>query len=392
MLRIAKDLVRTFEQSVQDTLRNGSNPANDAFFHSVPPSLALRDPAAPTGSLYGLRVVWRDDLQLQFEPFFDFIVGLDGLALPTVAPTAASGPRCVDYGALARALDARVGSCVRFQVWSGKGGTLRDEHVTLRPLRPQGAGGPEELQEVALTEGGSGTGGSGAAGSGAPESAKGVFEPLGIKVQWTPLVAATYTYHVLQLTVRDGAAHVAGLVPEEDYIIGCQEGLLATGGETLLQDVVRSRANGRLELYVYNKREDCVRAVEVRIGPDGRLGCGVGYGFLHRVPSARGSRGAESRDNESRDGLSRGDESRDGLSRDPAPMSGAAFVPAAHAPAHAAKAHAAKAHVRRVDATMQSYFNEGKDAAPRAALAPGSADVPPPTVARSPDAIQDDAA
>lgn len=53
------------------------------------------------------------------------------------------------------------------------------------------------------------------------------------------------------------------------------------------EDVVHSQAE--LELFVYNADYDTLRAVRIRPttnwGGSGLLGCGVGYGLLHRLPA-----------------------------------------------------------------------------------------------------------
>lgn len=270
MFRIAKNLVRTLEQSVQETLAGGDNQQLDAFFQSIPPQLLLtqaeafkEDHVRFNGMVSGLRVVAVEEHQLQLQSFFDYIVGIEDQPIPLLGN--AHGYYYPDYPQLVQVFNGRAGDSVKVNVWSAKGGTYREEYLRISPKDEN------QMEEVSL----------------AHTSDERGFEPLGIKVQWSPLVAATYTYHVLNITLENGPASTAGLIPDEDYIIGCQDGLLATGGETLLQDVVRSRAHHDLVLYVYNRVYDCTRPLTVTIGPDGRLGCNVGYGFLHRIPAVK---------------------------------------------------------------------------------------------------------
>lgn len=271
MFRIAKNLVRTLEESVTGTV--GDKPI-DSYFHSVPPQLfPIRedDPryAHQTDSLYGLRVVQVDESQLQLTSFFDYIIGFNNQPIPLVqdGTMGASQTFYPDYKRIISFFNEHCGNTIKLHVWSGKGGVYREEYLYVSAKN--------SVSEIPLDE------------TDAQQSlmTSKMFEALGFKVQWTPLIAVTYSYHVLQLNIENGPAMQAGLIPDQDYIIACQDGLLATGGEHLLQDIVRSRANHSLVLYVYNKAVDCVRPVTVHLAADGRLGCNVGYGFLHRIPA-----------------------------------------------------------------------------------------------------------
>ncbi|CCD25765.1 Grh1p NDAI_0F04470 [Naumovozyma dairenensis CBS 421] len=284
MFRIAKNLVKTFEDTLSSS--SDSNELN-AFFQSIPPNFLVNQiypqndstsSLNPNETVSGLRIVWVDETQLQFQSFFDYIVGINDDPLPLMQNQ--HGFLYPDYNQMYNILNTIItntpnntSAMIKFNVWSAKGGTFRDEYVTLLPRDES------QLDDISLTNNGS----SPANGNYSIPA----FQSLGIKVQWTPLLASTFTYHILQLNIPQGPAQVGGLIPDEDYIIGCQDGLLATGGETLLQDIVRSRANQELILYVYNKVSDCVRPITVSIGANGRLGCNVGYGLLHRIPTVR---------------------------------------------------------------------------------------------------------
>ncbi|KAF5110456.1 hypothetical protein DV453_000816 [Geotrichum candidum] len=137
---------------------------------------------------------------------------------------------------------------------------------------------------------------------------------LGLSLQWTPLSVADHVWHVLNVA-PNSPAQKAGLISHSDYIVGAENGMLETGGEDLLGRVVQklvshhndlSRAQheqqlqqdkqeetvhsqAELELFVYNADYDTLRAVRIRPttnwGGSGLLGCGVGYGLLHRLPA-----------------------------------------------------------------------------------------------------------
>ncbi|CDO92706.1 unnamed protein product [Kluyveromyces dobzhanskii CBS 2104] len=270
MFRIAKNFVRTLEESVTGTV--GEKPV-DSYFHSVPPQLfpiKEDDPrySQQTDSLYGLRIVQVAETQLQLNSFFDYIIGFNNQPVPLMQDASAGASQTFypDYRKIVSLFNEHCGNTIKLHVWCGKGGVYREEYVYVSAK--------DSVSEIPLDE----------TDAQCLVTSK-MFEPLGFRVQWTPLAAATYSYHVLQLNIENGPAMQAGLIPDQDYIIACQDGLLATGGEHLLQDIVRSRANHSLVLYVYNKAVDCVRPVTVQIAADGRLGCNVGYGFLHRIPA-----------------------------------------------------------------------------------------------------------
>ncbi len=52
--------------------------------------------------------------------------------------------------------------------------------------------------------------------------------------------------------------------------------------------LIESSENKQLKLYVYNSDLDTVREVLLTPnsawGGEGALGCGIGYGYLHRIP------------------------------------------------------------------------------------------------------------
>lgn len=274
--------MRTLEQSVQDTLSLSQDSNQlDAFFQSIPPNLLLpqrsshlqseqdSDPRSQLSFdhrfnevVSGLRIVCVDETQLQLQSFFDYVVGINDDPIPLISNQ--HGYFYPDYNQITQIFNTTCNSYLKLNVWSAKGGSFRDEYINVYPKDET------KLEDISLSS---------------MKDSEYCFQSLGFKVQWTSLVASTFTYHVLNINLPDGPAALSGLIPDEDYIIGCQDGLLATGGETLLQDIVRSRANHDLIIYVYNKVHDCVRPLTVHIGGDGRLGCNVGSGFLHRIPA-----------------------------------------------------------------------------------------------------------
>ncbi|CCF59159.1 hypothetical protein KAFR_0G01250 [Kazachstania africana CBS 2517] len=336
MFRIAKNLVKTFEQSVSSL--SGDSNQLDAFFQSIPPNLIIPQLSQQNQQDFndvvsGLRILWCDEFQLQLQSFFDYIVGINDDPLPLVQNQ--YGFTYPDYNAIFQILNDSLNSTVKLSIWSAKGGVFRDVYLQV-PTK-----NVNQLEDVSLST---------INDNGNQNHTAKLFSDLGFKVQWTPLIASTFTYHVLQLNIPDGPAQQAGLIADEDYIIGCQDGLLATGGETLLQDIVRSRANHDLVLYVYNKTCDCVRPITVRIGPDGRLGCGVGYGFLHRIPTVKQTELSNEQEQPQMPILP--------------PQSSDTFVPQVALPV-ASSSHKKKKPVTSANNAMSAYFDEGKDQSPK---------------------------
>ncbi|KAM3866085.1 Golgi reassembly-stacking protein 1-like [Diretmus argenteus] len=92
-------------------------------------------------------------------------------------------------------------------------------------------------------------------------------------------------WHVLDVDVNSPAA-LAGLQPHSDFIVGADQ---------VLQDsedffsLIEAHEGKPLKLLVYNTQTDACREVVVTPngawGGEGSLGCGIGYGYLHRIPA-----------------------------------------------------------------------------------------------------------
>ena len=436
MFRIAKNLVKTLEQSVQDTfslsLSNDSNYQLDAFFQSIPPQLLYpqimytgssggddeyysgmtsqgQGPgqaglSSPSSHQYqyqyriqpnmvndyiaGLRVVWVDESKVahsedRLHSYFDYIVGINDMPLPFLEDSLRTGgPVYPDYNRIIDVFNSFCGSTVKLNVWSAKGGAYRNVHLSIVPKDES------HLDDISLNTNGNAKGYNDYDVNGRT-SVVPSFQKLGFKVQWTPLVASTFTYHILQLNIEDGPAQLAGLIPDEDYIIGCQDGLLATGGETLLQDIVRSRANHELVLYVYNKISDSVRPVTVSIGGNGRLGCSVGYGFLHRIPTVRPVSDAEMRTTTPMMGVTSQENKDDDYSSQTfVPSQVKSFTPQLQMKKKKKQQHHTDPNATGASSLMAEYFEEGKDPHPAPKSRSKDAVSPPPQSAQPAQSAQ----
>ncbi|KAG8443541.1 hypothetical protein GDO86_012084 [Hymenochirus boettgeri] len=109
---------------------------------------------------------------------------------------------------------------------------------------------------------------------------------LGASVRFCSFQGANeHVWHVLDVEPNSPAA-LAGLQPHADYIVGSDQILQESEDFYAL---VESHEGKPLKLLVYNMETDACREVYVTPngawGGEGSLGCGIGYGYLHRIPS-----------------------------------------------------------------------------------------------------------
>lgn len=92
-------------------------------------------------------------------------------------------------------------------------------------------------------------------------------------------------YKKLQEVHPSSPAELAGLHPFSDYIIGADS--IMHESEDLFS-LIEAHEGRALKLYVYNINDDSCREVTItpkqKWGGEGSLGCGIGYGYLHRIP------------------------------------------------------------------------------------------------------------
>ncbi|XP_062982170.1 Golgi reassembly-stacking protein 1 [Elgaria multicarinata webbii] len=109
---------------------------------------------------------------------------------------------------------------------------------------------------------------------------------LGASVRFCSFQGANeHVWHVLDVEPASPAA-LAGLNPHTDYIIGSDQILQESEDFFAL---IESHEGKPLKLMVYNTETDSCREVFVTPngawGGEGSLGCGIGYGYLHRIPT-----------------------------------------------------------------------------------------------------------
>ncbi|KAG7786520.1 hypothetical protein KL910_003920 [Ogataea haglerorum] len=294
MFGFAKKIVSTLETQATNYLNVGSDANTEG-------SMGLRVLAVDKNSLgekYG------------FESWFDFIMAINGYPVVSFLPSGESHDsnpyahqeKSSEYTRLLEFLAYEVNtnkSDLVFRVWSAKGSVERN--VTI-PNHEFTADNKEQLDDISISP-------STQSRNVVQNSA---FKRLQVTLQLTPLSAAGYVWHVMRVHPNSPAYH-AGIMPDE-YIINCEGGLLATGGEDLLGRVIQSVYNKwqqsatsgatpcSIVLYVYNHDYDAVRPVTVypneTWGGRGLLGCDIGYGLLHKIPEVVGKYGRDEDDSD----------------------------------------------------------------------------------------------
>ncbi|XP_070569737.1 Golgi reassembly-stacking protein 2-like isoform X2 [Ptychodera flava] len=171
------------------------------------------------------------------EAFFDFVVAIGNQRLDK------------DNDILKEILKANMEKSVRMLVYSSK--SLKTREVMLTPSNAWGGQGL-----------------------------------LGVSIRFCSFEGANENvWHVLDVQ-RNSPADFAGLRSNTDYIIGADSVLHESED---LFSLIESHEGRPLKLYVYNTETDGVREVTLtpnsNWGGDGSIGCGIGYGYLHRIPT-----------------------------------------------------------------------------------------------------------
>ncbi|XP_035233506.1 Golgi reassembly-stacking protein 2-like isoform X1 [Stegodyphus dumicola] len=171
------------------------------------------------------------------EAFFDFIVAVGNTRLNQ------------DNDTLKEILKANIERPLRMTVYSTKTQTVRDVEIT-----PSNTWGGQGL--------------------------------LGVSIRFCSFEGVNENvWHVLEIQPHS-PADLAGFYPFDDYIIGADSVLHESED---LFSLIEAHEGKALTLYVYNVVSDLCREVVItpnkNWGGEGSLGCGIGYGYLHRIPS-----------------------------------------------------------------------------------------------------------
>lgn len=170
------------------------------------------------------------------EPFFDFIVMVENVRLDT------------DNDGLKNVLKSNAEKPVKMLVYSSKTSKTREVSIT-----PSNFWGGQGL--------------------------------LGVSIRFCSFEGANENvWHVLDVQ-PNSPADIAGLRSNTDYIIGA-DSILHEAEDFFT--LIEGQEGKPLKFYVYNVETDGCREVTItpnsNWGGDGSLGCGIGYGYLHRIP------------------------------------------------------------------------------------------------------------
>lgn len=171
------------------------------------------------------------------EPFFDFILSIGNTRLNK------EGDLLKDL------LKANMEKAVKIEVYNSKSQRVRELEVT-----PSNMWGGQGL--------------------------------LGASVRFCSFEGANENvWHVLDVEENSPAA-LAGLIAHDDFIVGADQVLQDSEDFFSLVELSEGKP---LKLLVYNTQTEHCREVVVTPngawGGEGSLGCGIGYGYLHRIPS-----------------------------------------------------------------------------------------------------------
>lgn len=174
--------------------------------------------------------------QAGLEAFFDFIIAIDNIRLDQ------------DNDTLKELLKSNANKAIKVTVFSSK---------------------TQKVREIQLT----------------PNTNWGGQGLLGVSIRFCSFEGANENvWHVLEVH-PSSPAEAAGLRPFNDYIIGADS--ILHESEDLFS-LIESHEDRPLKLYVYNTEDDTCRDVTIKPnskwGGEGSLGCGIGYGYLHRIP------------------------------------------------------------------------------------------------------------
>ncbi|SZF02935.1 unnamed protein product [Blumeria hordei] len=188
-----------------------------------------------TDGVYGFQVLRSTTSNLAIEPWFDFIVEINGRLIDNPDPNL-----------FVQEVQNCAGNTVALGLWSAKGQQNRTIRIPIPTAQSS----------------------------------------LGLTLQWTSINIVSHIWHILDVP-ENSPADLAGLLPYGDYIIGARDrNFLA---EISLGELVEEHIGQPLCLYVYNNEFDVTREVTIypsrEWGGEGALGCVLGYGALHRLPA-----------------------------------------------------------------------------------------------------------
>eukprot|EP01130_Rhizamoeba_saxonica_P002114 TRINITY_DN11922_c0_g1_i1.p1 TRINITY_DN11922_c0_g1~~TRINITY_DN11922_c0_g1_i1.p1 ORF type:complete len:238 (-),score=41.12 TRINITY_DN11922_c0_g1_i1:38-751(-) len=119
-----------------------------------------------------------------------------------------------------------------------------------------------------------------------PSNTWGGAGSAGLSVRISDFTVATeHVWHILEVQKNSPASH-AGLESFTDYIVGSPDVVINSCEEfyTMVNNATES-----LPVYVYSTKSERIRIVNItpnkEWGGNGCIGCDIGYGYLHRIPT-----------------------------------------------------------------------------------------------------------
>lgn len=213
------------------------------------------DSETPAGSSagphppFGFQILRNKNAEISLEPWFDFIVGINGRQIVSCfchMGTLLTSQDNPDPFLFATEIRNCAGSDVSLTYFCAKGQQILTLSIPVPTPSPT----------------------------------------LGLTLQWTSLALADQVWHILSVQ-PNSPADLAGLLPYGDYIVGTPEGQIH--GEAGLGELVEEYVSRELRLWIYNHEFDITRLVTITPskswGGEGALGCVLGFGALHRLPA-----------------------------------------------------------------------------------------------------------
>ncbi|OCF62184.1 STE/STE20/YSK protein kinase [Kwoniella mangroviensis CBS 10435] len=206
----------------------------------------------PSIALHVLRVVDSSPADGLVEPYFDYLIGISTEKGEHQDLSTLSEEGSNSLVGLSKVIEENEGRMVGLRVYNAKSQRIRDSLPT--PLTTTSSTGPKPSL-------------------------------LGLSLRvCNPANALESVYHVLD--VLEGSPAEVSLVPWGDYVLAWSGGPLHS--ENDFYNLIEAHVDKPLRLFVYNSDLDNLREVILyptrQWGGEGLIGCGIGYGLLHRIP------------------------------------------------------------------------------------------------------------
>ncbi|WVQ66090.1 uncharacterized protein L199_004268 [Kwoniella botswanensis] len=225
----------------------------------------------PSIALHVLRVVDSSPADGLVEPYFDYLIGISTEKGEHQDLSTLSEEGSNSLVGLSKVIEENEGRMVGLRVYNAKSQRIRDVHLT-----------PSRVWAETLLQA---NGDSLPTPSTTTSSTGPKPSLLGLSLRvCNPANALESVYHVLD--VLEGSPAEVSLVPWGDYVLAWSGGPLHS--ENDFYNLIEAHVDKPLRLFVYNSDLDNLREVILyptrQWGGEGLIGCGIGYGLLHRIP------------------------------------------------------------------------------------------------------------